>query len=178
MQKRVKKGGGIALGVLNSLEPSWISEGGDEAEAITVEIWVEGFPIRLDCGYGPQENDSKQRKGQFCEYIEKEVQNSTKNGSGLVIQMDGNLWAGDNIVKGDPNKGNQNEKMFEKFLKRLSHLNVVNALKPCEGKITCEKHTSRGTERSILDFFIVCDQILPLVSRMVIDEKGEFALTK
>ena len=38
------------------LEPSWISEGDDNAEALTDEAWVEGFPIRLLCGYGPQEN--------------------------------------------------------------------------------------------------------------------------
>ena len=57
-----KHGGGLALGVLNVLEPSWISEGDDSIEALTVEIWVEGFPIRLLCGYGPQENDQKDRK--------------------------------------------------------------------------------------------------------------------
>ena len=45
-----KGGGGIALGVLNCLEPSWISEGDDNVEALTVEIWLEGFPIRLLCG--------------------------------------------------------------------------------------------------------------------------------
>ena len=31
-----EKGGGLALAVLNVLEPSWIREGDDEAEAITV----------------------------------------------------------------------------------------------------------------------------------------------
>ena len=47
------KGGGIAIGVLNQMEPSLISEGNDEVEAITVEIWLEGFPTRLICGYDP-----------------------------------------------------------------------------------------------------------------------------
>ena len=53
-QEAVKgvKGGGLALGVLNSLYPSYISEGDDHAEALTVEIWAGGFPIRLICGYG------------------------------------------------------------------------------------------------------------------------------
>ena len=51
------KGGGIAIGVLDILEPSWISEGNDHVEAITVEIWLEGFPTRLLCAYGPQESD-------------------------------------------------------------------------------------------------------------------------
>ena len=40
------QGGGIALGVLNDLEPSWISEGDNEAEAITIEIGLKDF--RLD----------------------------------------------------------------------------------------------------------------------------------
>ena len=57
-----EKGGGIAIGVINSLQPSWISEGDDDIEAITVEIWLSGFPVRLVCAYGPQEYDSKQRK--------------------------------------------------------------------------------------------------------------------
>ena len=59
-----QNGGGLALGVLNVLEPSWVSEGDDDAEAITVEIWVEGFPIRLVCAYGPQESDKKREENQ------------------------------------------------------------------------------------------------------------------
>ena len=106
------QGGGIALGVLNDLEPSWIIEGDNEDEAITVEIWVEGFPIRLLCGYGPQESDSKQRKDKFWDYIDKEVQNSPKNGAGIIIQIDGNLWAGSEIVEGYPNKQNHNGRLF------------------------------------------------------------------
>ena len=54
-------GGGLAVGVLNDLDPSWVSEGDDDAEAVTVEMWVEGFPVRLICAYGPQENDKKER---------------------------------------------------------------------------------------------------------------------
>ena len=39
-------------------------------------------------------------------------------------------------------------------------------------------HTTNHSERGILDFFIVCDRILPHVDKMLIDEKGELALTK
>ena len=105
-----EKGGGIALGVLNVLQPSWISEGDDDAEAITVEIWVEGFPIRLICGYGPQEYDKKDRKDKFWAYLHSEVENAINNGAAIVIQMDGNLWAGKNIIKSDPKT--QHQKKF------------------------------------------------------------------
>ena len=60
-----EKGGGLAIGVLSGLEPSWISEGDDDTEVITVEIWLGGFPVRLLCGYGPQEYDQKQEKMVF-----------------------------------------------------------------------------------------------------------------
>ena len=50
--------------------------------------------------------------------------------------MDGNLWAGDEIIKDDPRKQNQNGKYFEKCLHQNSHLSVVNALNICEGIIT------------------------------------------
>ena len=172
------KGGGIAIGVLDFLEPSLISEGNDHVEAITVEIWLEGFPTRLLCAYGPQESDSKERKNQFWEYISIETQNARKDGAGLIIQMDGNLWAGKNIIPGDPNKQNQNGKLFENFLMQNSNLTVVNALPSCEGKITRERITNKRTEKSVLDFFIVCEKILPFISKMIIDERGENALTR
>ena len=123
-----EKGGGLAIGVLNVLEPSWISEGDNEAEALTIEIWVEGFPIRLLCGYGPQEYDSKDRKDKFWDYLSTEVNNANTCGAGIIIQMDGNLWAGSDIVQGDPKTQNQNGKRFADFLLQNQNLSVVNAL--------------------------------------------------
>ena len=92
--------------------------------------------------------------------------------------MDGNLWAGKDIIPGDENKQNQNGKLFEQFLIKNPDISVLNALSICEGTITRERRTRKGTEKGILDFFLVCDKILPLVTRMVIDEKGENALCK
>ena len=97
------------------LQPSWISEGDDDAEAITVDIWVEGFPIRLICGYGPQEYDKKDK---FWAYLHSEVENAMNNGYAIVIQMDGNLWAGKHIIKNDPSMQYQNDKYFKKFLQQ------------------------------------------------------------
>ena len=127
------------------LEPSWISGGDDNAEALTVEAWVEGFPIRLLCGYGPQENDQYGRKIKFWDYIETEVNKATVSGAGFIMQIDGNLWAGERMIKDDPNEQNQNGKLFQEFLERNSNLSVVNALSVCEGKITRKKHTKNGT---------------------------------
>ena len=130
------KGGGIAIGVLNALEPSWISQGDDNTEALTIEIWLNSFPVRLVCGYGPQEYDSKERKDGFWEYLNEQVQKAATEGTGLIIQMDGNLWAGGSIVMGDLKVQNQNGKMFEQYLTKNPTISVGNALPLCQGKFT------------------------------------------
>ena len=101
MAEKGEMGGGLAIGVLNILDPSWISEGDDEAEALTVEIWLEGFPVRLICGYGPQEYDKKDRKDKFWDYLSTKSKKAKNDGAGLIIQMDGNLWAGSEIIPKD-----------------------------------------------------------------------------
>ena len=120
----------------------------------------------------------KIEKKNIGKYLNIETQNATKDGAGIIRQMDGNLWAGENIIPNDPNKQNQNGKMFEKFLFQNSNLTVVNAISKCEGRITRERTTNKRTEKAVLDFFIVCEKILPFVSRMIIDEKGENALVR
>ena len=52
----------------------------------------------------------------FWNYLNIEVENAANNGAGFILQMDGNLWAGKNIIKEDPKDQNQNGKYFEKFL--------------------------------------------------------------
>ena len=54
----------------------------------------------------------------------------------------------------------------------------MNALSQCEGLVTRIRHTKNGTQKSLLDFFVVCDKILPLVTKMTIDEKGAQSLTQ
>ena len=119
-----------------------------------------------------------ERKESFWKYLNDEVQKTEDDGAALILQMDGNLWAGKTIIKGDVKKQNQNGKYFETFLQQYSHLTVVNALDLCEGIITRVRHTKERTEESILDFFVVCDQILPLVSKMTIDSRGEMSMTR
>ena len=55
---------------------------------------------------------------------------------------------------------------------------VVNSLKLCEGIITRERIFQNGKiERSTLDFFVVCEQMLPLITKMVIDQEKKYILT-
>ena len=47
----------------------------------------------------------------------------------------------------------------------------------CEGIITRSRLRGQTLETSVLDFFVVCDRLLPFVSKMVIDEEKKFVLT-
>ena len=96
---------------------------------------------------------------------------------GLIIQMDANLHAGPGLVKSDPNKQNQNGKIFIEFLRRNPSLIVVNALDLCEGLITRRREYDDKTEEAVLDFFIINHQLLPYLKKMIVDEDRTFTLS-
>ena len=56
-------------------------------------------------------------------------------------------------------------------------MTVVNLLPLCEGSITRKRVTKCLNEKSILDIFIVCEQVLPHVQKMHVDENGDHQLT-
>ena len=82
------------------------------------------------------------------------------------------------FVPNDPRTQNRNGKLFEQFLQKNPHLSVANALSFCDGGITFARHTRSNTEESVLDFFIVCNQILPVVKKMLVHNKGEITLAR
>ena len=67
--------------------------------------------------------------------------------------------------------------MFQEFLERHPQLSVINSLALCEGLITRSRIKKGVKELSILDFFVVCDRVLPFVNKMVIDERKNYILT-
>ena len=91
--------------------------------------------------------------------------------------MDGNLWAGSEIIPGDPNPKNKNGEMFCQFLQRHPHLKVVNSLDVCQGLITRRRNTTKKNEKAVLDFFVVCHRVLDYVDNLTIDEDGKHELS-
>ena len=98
--------------------------------------------------YGPQENLSPEKKEAFWNYLDTEVSEAEKNGAGLICHFDGNLWAGSNIIPGDPREQNRNGQLFEQFLRRNPNLSVVNGLPQCKGVITRSRFKGIKKEES------------------------------
>ena len=71
--------------------------------------------IRCVAAYGCQESDSLDRKLAFWKYLEEEVKQARDTERGFVLHFDGNLWAGADIIPGDPRMQNRNGKLFEEF---------------------------------------------------------------
>ena len=170
-------GGGLALGCDKDLNPAWVREGNDLVEAISIEICVRNMKIRCCNAYGSQENENVEKKEAFWTYLDEEVFEAENSGSAFILHFDGNLWAGPEIIPGDIRPQNRNGKLFQQFLERHQNLTVVNALSLCQGLITRSRKNKNQVEESILDFFVVCDRVLPFVTKMVIDDKKKYILT-
>ena len=177
LNRKEKAGGGLAIGAIEEVKPVWISEGDDEVEILVVEIKIIDMKIRCICAYGPKETDCVDKKEKFWGKLTAEVENANLSECAIIIQMDGNLWGGPEVVKNDPNHINNNGKLFKDFLRRNPQLTVGNNLDICEGSITRSRKAGHKVEKSILDFFIFCEKMKPFVSEMIIDESKSYALS-
>ena len=176
LSRQNSQGGGVALGINKMLESTLISSGDDDIEVISVLVIVGDMPIRVIAAYGVQENASKEKKIRFWDFIEEEIRQAEHESQGIVIQMDGNLHAGEKFIKDDPNPQNQNGGLFLDFLQRNTSLVVVNTESICEGLITRQRKVESRMEKAVLDFFIVNDKIAPFLKKMIVDEKKEFGI--
>ena len=176
LSRQKSQGGGVALGVNKNIESTLINEGEEGIEILSVKLQMGGKQVRIVTAYGPQENASIDKKNNFWEFLEKEMNDAEFEEEGLILQMDGNLHAGPNLIKHDPNKQNQNGKIFLEFLERNPQLTVVNTLNVCEGLITRSRKVEEKNEKAVLDFFVVNEKILPFIKRMIVDENKNFGL--
>ena len=84
---------------------------------LSVEITVKSMKLRCCVAYGFQKSELIEKKHAFWAYLDEEVVRANDSGSGFILHMDGNLWAGADIVPGDPRNQNRNGKLFAEFLK-------------------------------------------------------------
>ena len=177
LNRQDSQGGGVALGIKKDIEATLIRDGNDETEIISVQVELGIFPIRIIVAYAPQENANSERKKNFWDFVENEIQEAELQNHGVILQMDGNLHPGPDVVKNDPNPQNRNGKIFMDFLSRNKQLEVLNCQEHCEGVITRIRKLEMKTEKAVLDFCIINRKLMPFFKKMIIDEEREFCLT-
>ena len=167
-------GGGLITAVHNSLHPVLISDVEEDIEVMVVESKIDDIKVRLINGYGPQEaNEVDSIK--FMNKIDLEVKAAKLAGAFICIELDANSKLGKDIIKGDPKEQSRNGKLLEEVINN-NDLVVVNASNICEGVITRHRQTVNGTEESVLDYFIVCQNFFNLIIKMTIDQERKFSL--
>ena len=176
--ERVRKvcgGGGLLTAVHKNLNP--VSVGDDsEEEVLVVEAQLLDKKVRFINAYEPQENEVENSKSFFPKLYEV-VKSAKIAGTLICIELDANSKLGPAVIPGDPKRQSKNGKLILEVLKENS-LTVVNGTDLCTGVITRIRKTTVRTEESVIDFFIVCEKFLALVTKMIIDEERKFVLTK
>ena len=153
---------------MKELNPTFVCDGGEDVEAITVDIHLKDMTVSAISAYGPLENAGAQKKSSFWEHLSEQAQRAKSLGKGLILQGDLNSWLGPQCLPGDKKKTqNGNGKLFQKFLEQ-NQLTCVNSLPLTKGLITRSRKYLDEIKESTIDFYVVCDCVLPLIQSMEI----------
>ena len=167
-------GGGLLTAVHADLNPVLVTKS-DDVELIVVQIEFKSYKIRVFNAYGPQEDDDFMKTNNFWQSLEAEVIVAKEENCMIIIELDANAKIGKENYHMDPNSVSKNGELLLDMVNRQG-LNIANLSSKCSGVITREKMTENKREKSILDYFILCDGINDYLKEMKIDEKREYIL--
>ena len=170
-------GGSILTGVHKNLHPVFISGGEDESEILVVQAKIGNYNCRFINGYGPQEYDKLEERITFYARLEQEAINGKMFDNFICIEMDANAKLGPELISSDPNPRSGNGDLLIEMCER-NNLVICNTTQLCDGVITRQRVTVNSTERSVLDYLIVCQEMYLFLTSLKIDEARSHVLTK
>ena len=175
----VSEGGGLLTMVHENFEPVLIpnTDHKNSVNILVVEANLGKSRIRYINAYGVQENCTIRDKMDFYSSLDLEIENSKSNNCYLCLQMDANGKLGNEIINGDPNQMSPNGRLLLDLVTRKS-LVVVNSTNKCHGTITRMRQKGKVTEKSVIDYFIVCQELYNLVITMLVDEERKHVLKR
>ena len=142
----------------------------EDLEILTVQAKVGNFTCRFINAYGPSEGCSRDEKTiAFYAKLDQEIKNSKMFGHMTCLQLDANAKLGYDVIKGDPHCMSSNGELLYDVINR-NNMIVCNALENCNGSITRQRSTAKGTEASIIDYFIICQDMYTYFQSMKIDD--------
>ena len=174
--RKNQDGGGVALCARKELCPAFVREGGEEAEAVTVVVHLKEIAVSVTSAYGPQETAPIEKKTMFWKYLTEDAERARDEGKGFILQGDLNSFLGPDMLPGDVHPQNRNGKLFSTFLAN-NRLTCVNSLDITNGLITRTRKVLNEIKESTIDFFVVCERVLPFVINMKIDNHKQHTLT-
>ena len=98
----------MAVSALKVLKPAFKSDGGENVEAITINIHVKNMTVSVTSAYGPQETSKVEMKILLWNYLNEEAHRSKACGKGYILQEDLNAILGPELLPGDFHAQNRN----------------------------------------------------------------------
>ena len=173
--RKNNEGGGLMSIIHDNLKPIQIPS--EHPEFLEVDIFGNFGSIRIINSYGPQEYWSWDTKVNYFTELESRIILAKSDQKFVCLELDANSKLGNKIIPGDPHPMSQNGKLLSDIISR-QNLIVVNATDKCIGEITRYKKTVRGEEKSILDYFIVCQEFYQKVENMLVDEERKYVFAR
>ena len=171
------RGGGLITTVNMKLDPVEIQSENNNPDVLIVQCKLSNYRVSLINGYGPQESESLSEKMEFFNCLEVSIIKSRMRGDFICVQLDANSKIGMENIIDDPNHISPNGQILLDIVER-NDLIILNCTEKCIGTITRVRKSQVLDEKSVLDYFVVCEQFYQLVTSMEIDEKRKFVLTK
>ena len=172
LNRTVKQGGGLLTAIDEGLDPVLVCAGDDDHEVLVVQVRVGHLDVRVFNAYGPQE-DEPVASLRFWMCLEQEIIKAKQLNCCILIEMDANA----KLEIAGLQKLSVNGQHLLNMVDR-QQLNILNNSELCEGKITRQILKNNLIEKSAIDFILVCDTLVNYVTKILIDEKRLFTLTK
>ena len=172
--RKEKQGGGLLTAVDLDLNPVLITSN-EDVDLLVIQFEIENNKIRSINGYGPQEDDEDFKINLFWQSIETEIICAKEENCLVIIQLDANAKVGNGVIENDPHPISKNGKIMLEMVKRQGFV-IANGTTKCRGKITRERVMNEKTERSIIDYYILCERMAGFLEDMHIDDEREFVL--
>ena len=138
----------------------------------SIQLWA----LSVTSAQGPQNNALERQKKSILSYLSEQAQRAEAYGKGFILQEDLNSWLGSELLPGDTKPQNKNGKMFQSFLEE-NKLICANSLPFTKGLITRKRRYQGEIRQSTIDFYVVCERVLPYVSSMEIVDDKKHTLT-
>ena len=140
-----------------------------------------GFPertIRVIVCHGPQEDDESEVRQDFFDNISVEIERSRAGDETPIVlgDMNAKISIENEILKADSFNGKMLIEMIE-----LSEMKVGNFHEKTSGKWTRIQESKKGTAKSVLDYILIEEQMMALITEFNIDEERcntPFRITK
>ena len=168
-ERKNKKGGGLLTAADEDIDPVLIETESEDTEIMTIQVKAGNQNIRIINAYGPQEDDETKDVLNFWQEMETEVLKAKDNDCMVMIEMDANAKVGKDVIKDDPNKMTGNGKLLMDMLKR-QNLTILNSLDICSGTITRERKVENKIEKSVIDYIVVCENMLNYILEVSVDD--------